>query len=245
MSRKEELRKKIIVALDVSSKEQALSLIRQLEGVEIFKVGLRLFAAEGPSLLKDIKTLGKKIFLDLKLHDIPNTVAEAVRAAVRHGIEMLTLHSSGGREMMARASDSAAAEAERLGVDKPILLAVTVLTSLTTEDLHDMGIPSDALPQVLLLARLARRAGMEGVVCSPHEIEVVKKEIGKDFLVVVPGIRPSSTAADDQKRVLTPSLAFEKGADYLVIGRPIIEAPSPQEAFLRVVEELRQAGHSS
>ncbi len=245
MSREEELRKKIIVALDVSSKEQALTLIRQLEGVEIFKVGLKLFTAEGPSLLKDIKMLGKKIFLDLKLHDIPNTVAEAVRAAVRHGIEMLTLHSSGGREMMERASDSAEAEAEKCGVDKPILLAVTVLTSLKAEDLHDIGIPSDALPQVLRLARLAHRAGMEGVVCSPHEIETVKKEIGKDFLVVVPGIRPSSAAADDQKRILTPSLAFEKGADYLVIGRPIIEAPSPQEAFLRIVAELNQAGHSS
>lgn len=245
MSRTEELRKKIIVALDVSSKEQALTLIRQLEGVEIFKVGLKLFTAEGPSLLKDIKTLGKKIFLDLKLHDIPNTVAEAVKAAVRHGIEMLTLHSSGGMEMMDRASGSAAAEAEKLGVAKPILLAVTVLTSLRTEDLHDIGILSDALPQVLRLARLARRAGMEGVVCSPHEIEIVKKEIGKDFLVVVPGIRPSSTAADDQKRILTPSLAFEKGADYLVIGRPIIEAPSPQEAFLRIVGKLNQARHSS
>jgi orotidine-5'-phosphate decarboxylase len=196
-------------------------------------------------LLKDIKTFGKKNFLDLKLHDIPNTVAETVRAAVRHGIEMLTLHSSGGMEMIDRASDSAAAEAERLGVNKPILLAVTVLTSLRTEDLHDIGIPSDTLPQVLRLARLARRAGMEGVVCSPHEIETVKKETGKDFLVVVPGIRPSSTAADDQKRILTPSLAFEKGADYLVIGRPIIEAPSPQKAFLRIVEELNQAGQSS
>jgi orotidine-5'-phosphate decarboxylase len=237
MNKKEELAKRIIVALDVGSREEALLLIGQLEDVEIFKMGLRLFTAEGPSLLNEIKTSGKKIFLDLKLHDIPNTVAGAVKVAVRYGAHMLTLHSSGGREMMERAADAAKEEAEKRGTEKPLLLAVTVLTSLKSEQLHEIGMTADPARQVIKLAKLAREAGVDGLVCSPQEIELVKQEIGKDFLVVAPGIRPSWAAAQDQKRIMTPSLAFQKGADYLVIGRPIIEAASPQKAFLRIVEE--------
>jgi orotidine-5'-phosphate decarboxylase len=174
----------------------------------------------------------------LKLHDIPNTVGEAVKVAVKHGAHMLTLHASGGREMMEIAVDSAKKEAEKEGTDKPLLLAVTILTSLKDDMLREIGMPADTFTQVLTLAKLAREAGVDGVVCSPQEIEIIRKEIGKDLLVVVPGIRPSWAAAHDQKRIMTPSLAVQKGADYLVIGRPIIAAPSPHEAFLKILDEL-------
>lgn len=230
--------KKIIVALDVGTQEEALSLIKQLEGAEIFKVGLKLFTSEGPALLKEIQKLKKKIFLDLKLHDIPNTVAEAVKIAVRHGAYMLTLHASGGREMMERAADSASQEAEREGLEKPLLLAVTILTSLKDDHLREIGMPGDTMAQVLKLAKLAKEARADGIVCSPQEIEIVKRELGEDFPVVAPGIRPSWASANDQKRIMTPSEAIQKGADYLVIGRPIIAASSPQKAFLKIKEEL-------
>ncbi|NIM59832.1 MAG: orotidine-5'-phosphate decarboxylase [Candidatus Aminicenantes bacterium] len=241
MNEKMEFAKKIIVALDVGSREEALPLIRQLEGIEIFKVGLKLFTSEGPSLLKEVKILRKKIFLDLKLHDIPNTVAEAVKVAVKHGAHMLTLHSSGGREMMEKAVEAAREEAEKEGTDRPLLLAVTILTSLKDDELQEIGMTADTFKQVLRLAKLAQEAGVDGVVCSPQEIEIIRKEIGKDLLVVVPGIRPSWAVAHDQKRIMTPSLAIQKGADYLVIGRPIIAAPSPQEAFLKILDELRDS----
>jgi len=238
MNKKEDFAKRIIIALDVGNRGEALSLVNQLEGVEIFKVGLKLFTAEGPSLLEKIKALGKKVFLDLKLHDIPNTVAEAVKVGVRHGVHMLTLHSSGGREMLEKAVASAAAEADKEGVERPLLLAVTVLTSLKSDQLREIGITDDTFLQVLRLAKLAKEAGVGGVVCSPQEIEIVKKEAGRDLLVVAPGIRPLWAAAHDQKRIMTPSLAIQKGADYLVIGRPITESPSPQEAFLKILSEL-------
>lgn len=237
--------KRIIVALDVATKNEALVLTRQLEDTEIFKVGLKLFTAEGPSLLDELQDLGKKVFLDLKLHDIPNTVAEAAKVGVRHGVHMMTIHASGGREMMSRAAEEAAKESIREGVKKPLLLAVTVLTSLKQEQLREIGMEADVLNQVLKLAWLAREAGMDGVVCSPQEIEIVKREIREEFLVVAPGIRPSWAVSHDQKRIMTPSLAIRKGADYLVIGRPIIEARSPQEAFLRIVGELEDAARKN
>lgn len=240
MEKKKALAKKIIVALDVNTKDEAFSLIRQLEGVEIFKVGLKLFTAEGPSLLEEIRALGKKAFLDLKLHDIPNTVAGAAKMATRHGVHMLTLHASGGREMMEKAVESASQEAEKENRAKPILLAVTVLTSLKSEHLEEIGMTADPGRQVLRLANLARESGVEGVVCSPQEIEMVKRELRSDFLVIAPGIRPSWSAAQDQKRIMTPSQAIQKGADYMVIGRPITQAPSPHEAFLKILEELSE-----
>jgi orotidine-5'-phosphate decarboxylase len=154
---------------------------------------------------------------------------------------MLTLHSSGGREMMQRAADAVIEEAEKEGTTKPLLLAVTILTSLKDEQLREIGMEEDTLSQVLKLAKLAKEGGVDGVVCSPQEIEIVKRELGRDFLVVAPGIRPSWAAAHDQKRILTPSLAIQKGADFLVIGRPIIKAESPREAFLKIIEELDSA----
>lgn len=236
---------KIIIALDVHTKQEALSLVHKLPGADIFKVGLTLFASEGPPLLKDIQKEGKKIFLDLKLHDIPNQIAGAVKAGVGLGVHMMTLHASGGREMMAQAAETAAREAEQKKGEAPLLLAVTVLTSLKEEQLRSIGMDERIFEQVLRLARLAKESGMDGVVCSPQEIDLIKKEFGQDFLVVSPGIRPEWAAAQDQKRILTPGEAMRKGVDYMVIGRPITQASSPADAFLKVVEELNRAVDSS
>jgi len=240
-----DLGKRIIVALDVGKKDEAFRLVKQLEQAEIFKIGLKLFTSEGPLLFSKMKSLRKKIFLDLKLHDIPNTVAEAVKSGVRHGVQMMTLHASGGSEMLHRAAEAAASEAERKRTAKPLLLAVTVLTSLKDQELKEIGMVEKVETQVLRLAELARKEGMDGVVCSPREIEIIRRKIGEDFIIVVPGIRPAWAAAHDQKRIMTPSQAIQRGANYLVIGRPIIEASSPQKAFFKILEELNRSGNDS
>jgi len=236
----DDLRKKIIIALDVKNKEEAVAIVSGLKDARTFKVGLELFTAEGPALFKKLKVLRKGIFLDLKLHDIPNTVAGAVRSAVRHGVQMMTIHTSGGREMMTRAAEAARETAEVEKVETPLLLGVTVLTSLKSAELDEVGMKPDVAGQVLRLAGLAKAAGMDGVVCSPQEIKIIRKEHGRDLLIVTPGIRPAWAAAQDQKRIMTPAEAVRKGADYLVIGRPITGAASPQEAFARIVEELER-----
>jgi orotidine-5'-phosphate decarboxylase len=235
---KKENRDRIIIALDVQTKEEGIALVSKLKDARTFKVGLELFTAEGPALFKKLKALRKDVFLDLKLHDIPNTVAGAVRSAFRHGVQMMTIHTSGGREMMAKAAETARQVSAELGRPKPILLGVTVLTSLKGGELEEIGMGPDVARQVLRLAGLAKAAGMDGVVCSPQEIEVLRKEFGRDLIIVTPGIRPLWAAAQDQKRIMTPAEAIAKGADYLVIGRPVTGASSPQEAFLKVVEEL-------
>jgi len=237
---KDDLRKKIIIALDVKNKEEAVAAVSGLKDARTFKIGLELFTAEGPALFKKLKALRKSIFLDLKLHDIPNTVAGAVRSAVRHGVQMMTIHTSGGRDMMARAAEAARETAEAEKVERPLLLGVTILTSLKSAELDEVGMKPDVAGQVLRLAGLAKSAGMDGVVCSPQEIEIIRKEHGQDLLIVTPGIRPAWAAAQDQKRIMTPAEAMQKGADYLVIGRPITGAASPQEAFARIVEELER-----
>jgi orotidine-5'-phosphate decarboxylase len=238
---KKENRDRIIIALDVQTKEEGMALVSNLKDARTFKVGLELFIAEGPALFKKLKALRKDVFLDLKLHDIPNTVAGAVRSAFRHGVQMMTVHASGGREMMAKAAETARQVSEELGRPKPILLGVTVLTSLKGTDLEEIGVGPDVARQVVRLAGLAKAAGMDGVVCSPQEIEVLRKEFGRDLIIVTPGIRPLWAAAQDQKRIMTPAEAVAKGADYLVIGRPVTGATSPQEAFIKVVEELDRA----
>jgi len=230
---------KIIVALDVDTGLEALRLTDKLPETEVFKVGLKLFTAEGPSVFEKLQRQDKKVFLDLKLHDIPNTVAGAVSAGARHGVYMMTLHTSGGKEMMERAVEAAAAESARLGTERTLLVGVTVLTSLKSDHLHSIGVASTIEDQVLRLAALAQEAGLDGVVCSPKEIELVKGECGREFLVVAPGIRPTWAAAQDQKRILTPAQAMRKGADYIVIGRPIIKDPDPRKAFQRILNELR------
>lgn len=238
MTHPADFKKRIIIALDVETKDRGLALVRELADAQVFKVGLELFTAEGPLLLREIQALGKGVFLDLKLHDIPNTVAEATRIGVRHGAFMMTIHTSGGPEMMAKAAEVARAESEKLRTHKPILLGVTVLTSLKGEELGAIGMIPDTAAQVLRLAALAKKAGLDGVVCSAQEIEIVRKEVGPGFLIVTPGIRPAWAAAQDQKRIMTPAEAIRKGSDYLVVGRPITQAASPREAFLKIVEEL-------
>ena len=233
------IEEQIIVALDVSTKEEALSLVGQLPGPQIFKVGLQLFTAEGPDLIQTLHDLGKKVFLDLKLHDIPNTVAGAVRMGIRLGVRMMTLHASGGKEMLQSARLAAQEEAQKRGTEPPLLLAVTVLTSLKDEQLQEIGFVRNTMDQVINLAGLAVEAGVGGVVCSPQEIEAIKKKFGKNLAVVAPGIRPRWAAAQDQKRILTPALALQKGADYLVIGRPITKAEFPNDAFLKIVDEMK------
>ena len=233
-----DISRKIIVALDVSSREEALTLVDRLPETEIFKVGLQMFSAYGPPLLSDLKNRNKKTFLDLKLHDIPNTVAGAVRMSVLHGVHMMTLHASGGREMLKSAVEAAAEESERSGYPRPLLLAVTVLTSLKEIQMREVGIPSPVKEQVLRLSELAREAGADGVVCSPLEIDLIRENFGPELLVVTPGIRPSWAAVGDQKRIMTPAQAVKKGADYLVVGRPIIKAPSPGDAFQKILREL-------
>jgi len=232
---------KIIIALDVSTAKQALDLADKLEKARTFKIGLELFTAEGPSLFRELEKRKKRIFLDLKLHDIPNTVAGAVASGTAHHIHMMTLHTSGGREMMRHARDAAEKAAQKTGNPRPLLLGVTVLTSLHNKELAEIGMAGDTESQVLKLARLALISGMDGVVCSPHEIALIKRTLGKDFLVISPGIRPAWAAAQDQKRIMTPAQAFQNGADYIVIGRPVSKAPSPSRALNDIVKESEEA----
>lgn len=229
---------KIIIALDVKNRTEALELARRLPRAVVFKVGLELFTAEGPALLRDLAALGKQLFLDLKLHDIPNTVAQAVKSGARHGVRLMTLHASGGSEMMARAAEAAAGAASGEGIPRPLLLGVTVLTSLADADLAALGLAGNARDQVVRLARLAEGAGLDGVVSSAKEIEAVRAVTGRGFQVVTPGIRPAWAAADDQKRIMTPAEAVRLGADRLVIGRPVTKADDPQGAFDRILEEI-------
>ena len=230
----------VIVALDVEKGEEARRLVEGLvSAVGFFKVGSRLFTAEGPSMVRDLRTAGAKIFLDLKFHDIPATVAGSVRAATGLGVQMMTLHTWGGVEMMRAAADEAAGAAATAGVERPLLVGVTVLTSLSRGDLEGL-IPSDAeiSDLALRLAGNAKEAGLDGVVASVHEAPIIKQRFGSDFLVVTPGIRPSGPEVGDQKRVATPRAAAEAGSDYLVIGRPIIQASSPLKAAVAIKNEL-------
>lgn len=237
--------RKIIIALDVKNREEARAVLESLPEARLFKVGLELYTAEGPAMIDLVKSFGKEVFLDLKLHDIPNTVAGAVKSAVRHGVAMLTLHTSGGREMMKRAVEAARETAAKENKPLPLILGVTVLTSLKDSDLQEIGFSSDARNQVLRLARLAVEAGIEGIVCSPQELEPLRAELGSRVRIITPGIRPAWAEAQDQKRIMTPGEAIKKGADFLVIGRPITQAPVPREAFSRVLEELQSAVESA
>jgi len=234
----QDIKEKIIIALDVKNQAEARKILASLPEARIFKVGLELFTAEGPAMIELVRNYGRQVFLDLKLHDIPNTVAGAVRAALRPGVSMLTLHTSGGKEMMSRAIESAREESEKSNLDLSLLLGVTVLTSLKDKDLEEIGFSSGSQAQVLRLARLAWQAGLKGVVCSPQEIELLRTELGPELKIITPGIRPAWAEAQDQKRIMTPAEALIKGADYMVIGRPITQAVSPAEAFARIVEEL-------
>lgn len=236
-------RDKLIVALDVSSAEAGAKLATKLDGhVGAFKVGLENFSAEGPVLVRFLTSRGAKVFLDLKFHDIPNTVRAAAREAAALGVAMLNVHASGGRKMMEAAREGAELGARQVsGGKRPLVLAVTVLTSLGQDDLSAMGIAGTEEEVVVRLARMARAAGLDGVVASPREIAALRRALGPDFVIVTPGIRPASSDLNDQVRIATPAIAIQAGASYLVVGRPITAAADPAAAADAIVAEMGEA----
>ncbi len=230
---------KLIVALDVASLKEAEALVKLLSPtVQVFKVGKELFTAEGPRVIEMIHAYKAKVFLDLKFHDIPNTVAQACRAAVGLKIFMLNIHAIGGKTMMSKAAAAVHEEAKKQNLPLPMLIGVTVLTSLEGSDLKEVGISNPVSKQVEILSFLAKESGLSGVVASPKEIEIVRNVCGKDFVIVTPGVRPRWAAAQDQKRVLTPREAVAKGANYIVIGRPITGAQDPLDAAKKILKEI-------
>lgn len=235
-----QFRNPIIVALDVPHPDAALELARRLAPVVgAFKIGKELFVSAGPDIVRRIREAGGSVFLDLKFHDIPNTVAKAVEAAVRLDVQMLTIHTSGGLAMMQAAQRAAEEAALRTGKTQPLVLGVTVLTSLNTNDLAEVGVPHDVGAQVERLASLAALAGLGGLVCSPLEITRLRQFLPAAMQLVTPGIRPADSPADDQKRTLTPAEALAAGANWLVIGRPICAAPDPRAAAEKILASLQ------
>ncbi|PIP68359.1 MAG: orotidine-5'-phosphate decarboxylase [Candidatus Omnitrophica bacterium CG_4_9_14_0_2_um_filter_42_8] len=222
------MKDKIIVALDVNTLKEEERLLDILSPhVQVFKIGMELFYSCGLKTLELVKKHDRDIFLDLKFHDIPNTVYAAAKTAVRFEVFMFNVHASGGIDMMQKAVEGAEEESEKLGISRPKILGVTVLTSMDSEALKKIGINKSPEDQVLNLAKLTKEAGLDGVVASPEEISAIRKTMGKDFLIVTPGVRPEDSDSGDQKRVATPKEAFQRGADYIVIGRPVTKAKDP------------------
>ena len=222
---------KIIVALDVATTKKALELVEQLRSdISFFKIGLQLYTAEGPEIVQAVLATGAKVWLDLKLYDIPNTVARAIESASTLGVQMLTIHLSGGSEMIRAATGARA--------NDMLLLGVTVLTSSTEQTLRETGITDTVADQVLRLAKLGAAAGIDGLVASPHEIKTLRREFGDRIKIAVQGIRPTWADPGDQKRFMTPREAIEAGADYIGIGRPITAHAHPREALARTLDEL-------
>lgn len=225
---------KLILALDLPEKEEALELLKKLQGsLEWVKIGLQMYLKYGADFVKEVGGMGFKIFLDLKLYDIPNTVASAVKSLADLPISMLTIHASGGEEMMKAACDAAKETKPDL-----LILGVSVLTSFDDEGLAKTGVSSRASDQVVKLAKLAETSGMRGLVCSPLEIEILRKTIAPEIALVTPGIRPAGSDANEQKRIMTPSLAAQAGASYIVVGRPILKAADPTQATKEIIAEL-------
>jgi len=231
---------KLIVALDVDTPAQALSLVQELRGVAgMFKVGSQLFTLAGPQIIKEIVGSGAKVFLDLKFHDIPHQVAGAARSATELGVSLFTLHASGGTEMMRRAVEAVTETAERSGTTPPAVLAVSVLTSIDADTLAEIGVNSTPEESVLRLVKLAEHAGVDGVVASPQEAAQIRSAVANPkFLIVTPGIRPAAGSADDQRRVSTPAAALAAGANYLVVGRPITTAADPVTTARQIIAEM-------
>lgn len=227
------MKPEMIIALDVSSCDKIKNIVDSLpKTVDFYKVGLELFAADGPSSLDYLKQTNRKIFLDLKLHDIPRTVARAVASAAKHGVNLLTVHACGGREML-----KAAAESARENGNLKIV-AVTTLTSLNSADLVEMGVARPLLDHTLAMGEMAISAGIDGLVCSPNEASAFRKRIGDCPILVTPGIRPAGADIGDQKRIATPEMAVKAGATYLVVGRPILEAPDPRAAAEEIMRQM-------
>ncbi len=226
--------KKIVVAIDKPNRSDALSLVKTLDpSLCRIKVGKELFTASGPEFVKELVALGFDVFLDLKFHDIPSTVAKAVAAAAELGVWMVNVHASGGKHMM-----EAALKALEAYEKPPLLIAVTVLTSMSEEELKQLGVSSSLDEHVLKLATLAKVSGLDGVVCSAREAAFLKSKLGKEFILVTPGVRPAGSEQGDQKRILTPRNAIQNGSDYLVIGRPITQSENPQKSLKMINDEL-------
>ena len=228
---------RLIIALDVSRASEAQKIVTEIgEAASTYKVGKQLFTAEGPQVVRDLVASGRKVFLDLKFHDIPNTVAGAVKSAAALNVSMLTVHASGGSKML-----RAAAEAAAQSSCKPLILAVTVLTSMSDEDLQELGLPVGVADQVLRLAGIARNAGIGGIVASAREAKALRRDLGAGFAIVTPGVRPAGTEVGDQARVVTPAEAIRAGASHIVVGRPITADPNPAQAAKRILDELGTA----
>ena len=231
---------RIITALDVSSMDELKKLVETLgDSISFYKVGMELFYSVGPDAVRYLKDQGKHVFLDLKVHDIPNTVGQSIRALTRLGADLMTLHGTGGRAMMAAAAEAVWDEAAKLQIERPRLLAVTILTSIDEEAWQEIGGKDDIATSVKRLAKLAKEAGIDGTVSSPYEANEIREMNGPDFLIVTPGIRPTFAVANDQKRFTTPSQALRDGASHLVIGRPITKAADPKEAAMKILAEIQ------
>lgn len=227
---------KVVVALDFDKKQDALSFVDKIQPTDArLKVGKEMFTYFGPEFVKQLTGKGFDVFLDLKFHDIPNTVAKAVTAAADLGVWMVNVHASGGSQMMTKAKQAL----DNYGNDAPLLIAVTVLTSMGQEDLHGLGINKTPAEQVSFLANLTKQSGLDGVVCSAWEAEQLKSDLGKEFKLITPGIRPAGSAQDDQQRIMTPKQAIDVGVDYLVIGRPITKAIDPQLILEQINASIR------
>jgi orotidine-5'-phosphate decarboxylase len=236
---------RIILALDLDSGSEALAVVDRLRDcVGMFKIGHQLFTAQGPDIVRRIVAVGGKVFLDLKYHDIPNTVAKASAEAVKLGVSIFNVHALGGRDMMAAAAESARETADKLGRPVPAVLAVTVLTSMDEKSLRrEIKITRSLQREVSHLARMAQRAGMHGVVASPQEIKMLRRAIRGDFTILTPGVRPDWAGKDDQKRTMTPGQAVASGADYIVIGRPVLKADDRRAAAEKIIQEIKECKH--
>lgn len=233
-------RDRLVLALDVDSDREALEIVAELkDDMGMFKVGHQLFTAYGPDIVRRITGRGGRVFLDLKYHDIPNTVAKASAEAVKLGVSIFNVHALGGLDMMKAAAESARETAERHNLPVPIVLAVTILTSIDEKSLRrELKITRSLQREVCHLARLAQRAGMHGVVASPQEVKILRRTVRGNFIILTPGVRPAWAGKDDQKRTMTPAEAFAVGADYLVVGRPVLKAKDRKAAVQRILEEL-------
>lgn len=230
---------RIIVPMDVPNQEMAIALIEQLPDVTFWKVGLELFVSTGSEIIRTLKSKKKRVFLDLKFHDIPNTMAGACRAAAGYGVDLITVHATAGRNALTSASLAAQSGSEAAGCPPAKLIAITLLTSLTSRELaFDLKIPLELPEYALHMALLAQETGLQGAVCSPQEVAQLRQTCGKDFLLVCPGVRPTWSETGEQKRSLTPAAALQAGADYLVIGRPITAASDPVAAWKRICTEV-------
>ncbi len=230
---------RVIVPLDLPTEAEAIALVEKLPQVTFWKVGLELFVSSGPGILAALKQRQKRIFLDLKFHDIPNTVAGACRAAARYGVDLLTIHAAAGKEALFLAHTALQEGAKEVGISPPKLIAITLLTSISSRQLaFDLKIPLELPEYALQMALLAQEVGLDGAVCSPQEVEQLRQTCGDDFLLVCPGVRPGWADKGDQKRSLTPAQAIAAGANYLVIGRPITAAADPESAWQRICDEL-------